>query len=74
VRRRGRIPEGRCRRTTSEGDEVEAAIEGISEGHAGAGRFVGRATRDDPASDQWFSSGMLVIEGSFQVDHPGGGA
>jgi hypothetical protein len=29
---------------------------------------------DGPASDQLFSSGMLVIEGSFQVDNPGGDA
>jgi hypothetical protein len=29
---------------------------------------------DGPAPDQRFSSGMLVIEGSFQVNGPGGGA
>ncbi len=29
---------------------------------------------DGPASDQRFSSGMLVIEGSFHVDNPCGGA
>ncbi|WP_144065228.1 hypothetical protein [Lentzea albidocapillata] len=29
---------------------------------------------DGPASDQRISSGMLVIEGSFLVDDPGGGA
>jgi hypothetical protein len=27
-----------------------------------------------PAADQRFSSGMLVIEGSFQIDSPGGDA
>jgi hypothetical protein len=29
---------------------------------------------DGPASDQRFSGGMLVIEGSFQVDGPNGDA
>jgi len=29
---------------------------------------------DDPVSDQPFSSEMLVIEGSFEVDSPGGDA
>ncbi|MEU4252270.1 hypothetical protein AB0F15_33195 [Amycolatopsis sp. NPDC026612] len=29
---------------------------------------------DGPASDQLFSSGMLVIEGSFQLGNPGGDA
>jgi hypothetical protein len=27
---------------------------------------------DGPAPDQRFSSGMLVVEGGFRVDNPGG--
>jgi hypothetical protein len=33
-----------------------------------------RLSADSPASDQRFSSGMLVIEGSFEVDNTGGDA
>jgi hypothetical protein len=59
-----------------EGEVLRGVAVDLGQGHVMVGKRVPPAglRADGPASDQRVSSGMLVIEGSFEVASPGGGA
>ena len=59
-----------------EGEVLRGVAVDVGRGHVVVEERVPPAglRADDPASDQRFTGGMLVIEGSFEAGNPGGGA
>ena len=59
-----------------EGEVFRGVAVDVGQGHVVVEERVPPAGfgADGPPSDQRFSSGILVIEGSFEVDNPGGDA
>ena len=59
-----------------EGEVFRGVAVDVGQGHVVVEERVPPAglRADGPASDRRFSSGMLVIEGSVEVDNPGGDA
>jgi len=59
-----------------EGEVLRGVAVDVGRGHVVVEERVPPAglRADGPASDQRLTGGMLVIEGSFEVDSPGGAA